>query len=38
MSWSKIGVKALASLTALVKNGEYQKWFETKTIKFEFAS
>ena len=38
MSWSKLGSVALASLTALVKNGEYKKWFETKTIKFEFAS
>jgi hypothetical protein len=38
MSWSKVGSVALASLTALVKNGEYKKWFETKTIKFGFAS
>lgn len=38
MSWSKVGSVALASLTALVKNGEYKKWFETKTIKFQLVS
>ena len=37
MSWSKVGSVALASLTALVKNGEYKKWFETKTIKFKLV-
>lgn len=38
MSWSFVSSIALASLTALVKNGEYKKWFETRTIKFQFAS
>lgn len=38
MSWSKVGSVALASLTALVKNGEYKKWFETKTIEFKLVS
>jgi hypothetical protein len=38
MSWYKVGSVALASLTALLKNGEYKKWFETKTIKFKLAS
>jgi len=37
MSWSKVGSVALASLTALVKNCEYKKWFETKTIEFKLV-
>lgn len=37
MSWSQVGTKALASLTALVIHYEYKKWFETKTIKFKLS-
>jgi len=37
MSWSKLGSAALASLKALVKNCEYKKWFETRTIKFQLV-
>ena len=37
MSWSEVGTKALASLTALVKNNEFNKWFETNTIEFKLV-
>jgi len=37
MSWSELGSVALASLTALVKNGEYKNWFGTKTIQFKLV-
>jgi len=37
MSWSKLGSVALASLTALVKNNEAKKWFQTNTIEFKLV-
>jgi hypothetical protein len=38
MSWSKKGSVALASITSLKKNKEYEKWFEEKDIDFKLAA
>jgi hypothetical protein len=38
MSWSSTGSVALAALTALVRNNEYQQWFHSQTIRFSFAT
>ena len=38
MSWSKPGSVALAAVTALVRNQEYKRWFQTGTLSFSFAS
>jgi hypothetical protein len=36
MSWSKSGSVALATVSALVKNREYKRWFQTGTLSFSF--
>jgi hypothetical protein len=36
MSWSKPGSVALAAVTALVRNREYARWFQTCTLSFSF--
>lgn len=38
MSWSPTGSVALAALTALVRNNEYQQWFQFQTVPFSFAT
>ena len=38
MSWSRTGSVSLASITALTKNKEYQKWFDHGEIEFKLAS
>lgn len=38
MSWSKKGSVALASMTALKRNKEYERWFEEKDIDFKLAA
>lgn len=38
MSWSERGSVALASLTALKRNGEYVKWFRESDIDFKLAA
>jgi hypothetical protein len=38
MSWSVAGSTALASLTALVKNGEVAQWFSEGTLHFKLAA
>jgi hypothetical protein len=38
MSWSVAGSTALASLTALVKNGEVAHWFAEGTLHFKLAA
>jgi hypothetical protein len=38
MSWSKPGSLALAAVTALVRNGEYKRWFQTGTLSFAFSA
>lgn len=38
MSWSKSGSLALASLTALVRNNEHMRWFQSDDIAFRFAA
>jgi hypothetical protein len=38
MSWSKSGSVALASVTALKKNREHQKWFQNAEFEFKLAS
>jgi len=38
MSWSKPGSVALAAVTALVKNQEYKRWFQTGTLAFGFSA
>ncbi|MBF0239641.1 MAG: hypothetical protein HQM12_18220 [SAR324 cluster bacterium] len=38
MSWSKAGSVALASVTALKKNKEYDAWFQTGEMEFKLAS
>ncbi len=38
MSWSKKGSVALASVTALKRNGEAKNWFERGEIDFKLAS
>jgi len=37
MSWSRCGSVALAAVTALVRNQEYKRWFQTGTLAFSFA-
>ena len=38
MSWSKSGSLALASMGALVRNGEHTRWFESGDVAFKFAA
>ena len=38
MSWSKPGSVALAAVTALVRNQEYKRWFQTGALSFSFSS
>lgn len=38
MSWSKSGSVSLASITALSKNKEYERWFESGEIEFKLAA
>jgi len=38
MSWSKPGSVALAAITALVRNREYKRWFQTGTLSFSFST
>lgn len=38
MSWSKNGSVAVASITSLKKNKEFEKWFEEKDIEFKLAA
>jgi hypothetical protein len=38
MSWSKPGSNALAAVTALVRNNEYKRWFQSGTLTFGFCS
>lgn len=35
MSWSAEGSVALAALTAVIRNGEYESWFKKKTLAFK---
>ena len=38
MSWSKAGSVCLATITALKRNKENEKWFETKSLNFKLAA
>lgn len=38
MSWSKVGSVALASLTAIKRNKEYEKWFEEGDLEFRLTA
>ncbi|MCP4567781.1 MAG: hypothetical protein GY841_09410 [FCB group bacterium] len=38
MSWSKRGSLALASLTAVKRNGESQSWLQKRKLKFKLAA
>lgn len=38
MSWSKSGSVALASVTALKQNKEYQQWFRERELEFKLVS
>ncbi len=38
MSWSKAGSVSLATITALKRNNENDKWFETKGLNFKLAA
>ena len=38
MSWSKKGSVALASITAIERNKESEKWFEKKEFEFKLAA
>ena len=38
MSWSKTGSVSLATITALKRNKENEKWFETKSLNFKLAA
>jgi len=38
MSWSNPGSVALAAITALVRNQEYKRWFQTGTLSFAFSA
>ncbi|MBF0351523.1 MAG: hypothetical protein HQM11_10860 [SAR324 cluster bacterium] len=38
MSWSKAGSVALASVTALKRNQEYQHWFKNHTLEFNLIA
>lgn len=37
MSWSKSGSAALAAVSALARNREYKRWFQTGTLSFSFC-
>jgi len=37
MSWSKPGSAALAAVSALVRNQEYKRWFQTGSLSFTFS-
>jgi hypothetical protein len=37
MSWSKSGSAALAAVSALARNQEYKRWFQTGTLSFSFC-
>ena len=36
MSWSPCGSIALTAVTALVRNREWTRWFQTSTLSFSF--
>ncbi len=36
MSWSKSGSVALATISALVRNQEYKRWFQSGSLSFSF--
>jgi hypothetical protein len=38
MSWSRSGSTALAAVTTVVRNQEYQQWFQTRTLAFRLAA
>ena len=38
ISWSRPGSVALASITALKRNGEIRRWFEKRELKFKTAA
>ena len=38
MSWSKAGSVGLATITAIKRNKENEKWFETKSLDFKLAA
>jgi len=38
MSWSNLGSVALAAVTAMVRNQEYRRWFQTNTLSFTFSA
>ncbi len=38
MSWSRCGSAALAAVTALVRNQEYKRWFQSHTLSFSFCT
>ena len=38
MSWSKSGSVALATVTALKRNNESDKWFREKKLNFKLAA
>jgi hypothetical protein len=38
MSWSKTGSVSLATITALKRNKESDKWFEAKELDFKLAA
>jgi hypothetical protein len=37
MSWSKLGSAALAAVSALARNQEYKRWFQSGTLSFSFC-
>jgi hypothetical protein len=37
MSWSKAGSAALAAVSALARNREYERWFQAGTLSFSFC-
>jgi hypothetical protein len=37
MSWSKSGSAALAAVSALARNREYKRWFQTGSLSFSFS-
>jgi hypothetical protein len=38
MSWSNAGSVGLATITALKRNKENEKWFKTKSLSFKLAA
>jgi hypothetical protein len=38
MSWSQQGSFALSTLDTLVRNDNYQQWFEQRTVGFSLAA